>query len=420
MKIVELAERLAAKIPNERVQKFFAPCFLSTWETTCEAMEDGKYFVITGDIPALWLRDSSAQVQHYLPFAPNSEEVQNLVKGLLKTQIECILIDPYANAYNKTDNGAGHQDDETEMGPRIWERKYEIDSLCYPMRLAYQYWNIMNDESIFDEDFKTVMEEIVKLWTVEQNHETSPYSFYRDNKIERGILANHGRGTEVAYTGMTWSGFRPSDDACKYGYLVPSNFFAFVELGHIAEMAEKIYEDKELAEKAKKLAGEIREGLEKFAVVEHKDLGKVYAYEVDGLGNYHFMDDANVPSLISLPYLGAVEHDDPVYVNTRKLLLSKENFNFYSGKFAEGIGSEHTPENYIWHIALSMQGLTSVDENERKRILETLITTDAGTFQMHEGFNVDNPEEFTRPWFAWSNSLFAEFVIDYYDLVDKL
>lgn len=421
MKIKELAKKLTELIPNEKAQKFFEPCFLSTWETTTEKIEDDKYFVITGDIPALWLRDSSAQVQHLLAFAPYSDEVKELIKGLSKTQVECILIDPYANAFNKTDSGAGHHTDITEMHPRLWERKYEIDSLCYPIRLAYQYWKITDDSSIFTPDFNVAINKIIDLWTVEQKHENSPYTFERVDRIEEaGVLPNNGKGNPVAYTGMTWSGFRPSDDMCVYGYLVPSNMFAKVSLEQIAEIAELVYEEIELKERALKLKNEIEKGLADFAVVDYKDFGSIYAYEVDGMSNHLFLDDANVPSLLSLPYLGAVEADDPIYLNTRKFILSPENRTYYSGKYAAGVGSDHTPEDYVWHIALSMQGLTSVDENERKEILETLMNTDAGTYQMHEGFNVNNPEEFTRPWFAWSNSLFAEYLIDYFDLVEKL
>ena len=158
------------------------------------------------------------------------------------------------------------------------------------------------------------------------------------------------------------------------------------------------------------LKKQITEGIKKYGTFEHEQFGKVYACEVDGFGNRKVMDDANIPSLISAPYLGYLDSKDEVYQNTRKMLLSKENPYYFEGKFAKGIGSPHTPDNFIWHLALSMQGLTSNNKTEMSEILDMMINTDGDTGFMHEGFNSDNPKEFTRPWFTWSNSLFCEFV----------
>lgn len=252
---------------------------------------------------------------------------------------------------------------------------------------------------------------ILDLFTVEQDHSKSPYYFRRTNCPPTDTLTHDGHGAPVAVTGMTWSGFRPSDDACVYGYLIPSNMFAVVTLGYTAEIMREIYKDGEVAARAEKLASEIRDGIEKYGVVEHPKFGKMYAYETDGLGNYVFMDDANVPSLMSIPYLGYCSADDEIYKNTRAFVLSKENPYYYEGTAAKGVGSPHTPPEYIWHIALSMQGLTSRDPEECKALLHMLKTTDDGKGFMHEGFHKDDPSRFTRPWFAWSNSLFSEFVL---------
>ena len=260
------------------------------------------------------------------------------------------------------------------------------------------------------------IETIVDLWITEQHHMTeSAYYFKRPDCRWIDTLHNDGRGYPVNYTGMTWSGFRPSDDACVYGYLVPANLFAATVLGYVAEFAG-VYNDAAMAERATKLAKEIREGVEKYGVVEHEKFGKMYAYETDGNNNYTFMDDANVPSLMSLPWLRACSAEDEIYKNTRSYVLSKENPFYFEGTAAKGVGSPHTPEDYVWHIALSMQGLTSIDEAEKTELLKTLLATDAGTGYMHEGFHCDRPEEFTRDWFAWSNSLFALYVLEYFGL----
>ncbi len=407
---------------DDAIKKMFRNGLENTFLTTLEEQEDGSVFVITGDIPAMWLRDSAAQVRPLLILADKDEKIQAIIKGVIHKQFEQILEDPYANAFNKEpDYTCDGQKDLTEMKPIVWERKYEIDSLCYPIQLAYLYSKTTGDQSIFDETFKKVCHTIIDLFVVEQDHmEQSPYSFQRvadwllfgePERIEFETLRNMGKGSDVARTGMTWSGFRPSDDACKYGYLVPSNMFAVVILNYMCEISTECMGDDGLAAKAKAVADEIDAGIKAHAVIEHEEFGKVYAYEVDGLGNYHLMDDANVPSLLAAPYLGYGAFDDEVYLNTRKMLLSKTNPNYYEGKYAKGIGSNHTAENYIWHIAMAIQGMTSLDLEEKEEILDMFKRTTADTYMMHEGFNVDNPFEFTRPWFSWSNSMFAEFLL---------
>lgn len=395
------------------IADMFEATYLNTMETTVKMLEDNSAFVVTGDIPAMWLRDSSAQVRHYLPIVKRDEQTKNIIRSLILRQAKCIINDPYANAFNEKENKNGHFSDKTEFdNPMAWERKYEIDSLCYPVQLAYLFMKAADTTEHFDNTFKQAMQKILTVFETEQHHtEKSAYRFERTNCPPTDTLKFDGKGTPVTYTGMTWSGFRPSDDACDYGYLIPSNIFASVILGYMAEIYSSVYNDVPLAERAKKLRDEITKGIQQYAVYNHPKFGKMYAYETDGMGNYNLMDDANVPSLLSIPYLGWCDANDPLYVNTRKFILSRENPYYYEGTAAKGIGSPHTPKNYIWHVSLSMQGLTSVDRAEVDYLLDLFETTTAGTGLMHEGFHVDNPEKFTRPWFAWANSIFAEFVI---------
>jgi len=394
--------------------KMFTNCFTNTILTTIQRKEDGTTFVITGDIPAMWLRDSAAQVRPYLVLASEDEDIAAMIEGLVERQIRYILLDPYANAFNEHQNGKGHQDDLTEMNDWIWERKYEIDSLAYPIQLSYLLWKNSGRTSQFNERFRAAAHTIIDLWRVEQHHESrSPYRFQRLNAPATDTLVREGKGSETVYTGMTWSGFRPSDDCCEYGYLIPSNMFAVVALRYLTEIAETVYQDTALAKEAKQLADEINLGIEQYGIVEHPEYGRIYAYETDGLGNYNLMDDANVPSLLSLPYLGYADERDEVYLNTRRFILSKANPYYYEGTAASGIGSPHTPDGYIWHISLSMQGLTSAEREEKLRLLQLIRDTDAGTGLTHEGFSANNAHEYTRPWFSWSNMLFSELVMDY-------
>lgn len=415
--IPESLNRLIDKVKktfpeDKKLQELFKNTFLNTYMTTLQPNDDGTTFVITGDIPAMWLRDSTAQVRPYL-LAADDPEIEALLIGVVRQQIKFILIDPYANAFNKEANAQGHQNDNTKMHPHIWERKYEIDSLCYPIQLGYLLWKQTGRTDHLDQNFKAAVKEVINVWKTEQYHEEmSPYRFERYHVRQSDTLIRKGKGSKVAHTGMTWSGFRPSDDACLYGYLVPANMFAVVVLGYISEMCDNIWNDMDLKRISRELRTEISKGVETHAIVEHPYYGDVYCYEVDGRGNRLMMDDANIPSLLSAPYLGYCPPDDRTYLNTRKFVLSRENPFYYEGEVACGIGSLHTPDHYIWHIALSMQGLTAVSWEEKLQVLTTIKATDGGTGFMHEGFQASNPNRYTREWFAWSNSLFSEFVLD--------
>lgn len=415
--IRKIGRNIKQEIEDEKLKNIFYKCFINTIETTVDIDEEDT-FIITGDIPAMWLRDSTSQVEHYLPFIKEHEELKEIFTGLIKRQVKCILIEPYANAFNKEPNGQKWSEDITKYNPWVWERKYEIDSLCYPIKLIYKYWKASNETYIFDDNIKKVFNIIIDLWKVEQYHfEKSEYTFQRINCPATDTLPGNGFGNPVSYTGMTWSGFRPSDDACKYGYLIPSNMFAAVVLGYIEEISDVIYKDNELKNKAEVLRTQIKEGIEKFGIIHSEEFGDIYAYEVDGNGNYNLMDDANVPSLLSIPYLGYIDTNNEIYKNTRKFILSRNNPFYYEGSAAKGIGSPHTPDGFIWPISLIISGLTTNDKEEINQIADILINSDSGTGLMHEGFNCNDPNKYTREWFAWANSLFAYFIYKNIDLV---
>lgn len=396
----------------------FERCYTDTLDRTISQLEDGTTFVLTGDIPAMWLRDSTAQVKPYLALAGKDETLRQMILGLVERQMAFILMDPYANAFNQAANGRGHQTDHTQMGPWIWERKYEVDSLCYPLQLAYLLWKATGETSHFNQTFFGAAEKIVQLWKMEQHHENSPYSFERDTDRLEDTLTHQGKGAPCAYTGMTWSGFRPSDDACIYPYLIPSNMFAVVVLGYLGEIAEQFASEafSDLAEGARRLAQEIDQGIRTFGLTKNQAGETIFAYEVDGLGNQSIMDDPNVPSLLAAPYLGYCQKDDPIYLATRRTILSQENPYYYEGDYAAGLGSSHTFYRYIWPIALAIQGLTTDDKEEKARLLDTMVACDGGTGLMHESFHVDDPTLYSREWFSWANMMFCELVLDYYDI----
>ena len=410
-KILEVKRALG---DDTELSWMFANCFPNTLDTTVRFGQlAGKLdtFVITGDIPAMWLRDSTAQVWPYLPLIGNDKALQQLIAGVINRQTRCILIDPYSNAFNFDSEGSEWDHDLTAMKPQLHERKWEIDSLCYPIRLAHGYWRTTGDTAPFDAGWAEAMRLVIKTFREQQRRGApQPYSFRRNTTTPNDTLNLGGYGNPVKPCGLIASGFRPSDDACMYPFLIPSNMFAVRVLQGLAELA-KATNRPDLGEEAWTLAAEVLKALASFGTAVHLEHGKIYAYEVDGFGNQLFMDDANVPSLLSLPYLGCIEASNPTYQSTRHFVLSSDNPYCFQGKAAEGIGGPHVGLDMIWPLSIIMRGLTSADEAEIASCLITLKRTHAGTGFMHESFNKDDPSKFTRAWFAWANTLFGELVL---------
>jgi len=414
----ELVERVVSRVgtlTSPEVGRVFSSCFCDALSTTLSELDDGSLFMVTGDIPAMWLRDSTAQLAPYLHFLTEDPILADTVARISRRQLAFIVEDPYANAFNAGPTGrSDHLDDVTSAGPWVWERKYEVDSLCYPLQLAHDLWSITGRTDHLQDHFLTAARTVVALWQREQDHETkSAYRFERFNAPASDTLTRDGVGPKTARTGLTWSAFRPSDDACVHGFNVPGNVFAALELGHLEQLAHEVFGEDLLAADAAALRQEIEQGLQNCAIVQNPHRpGFVYAYEVDGLGSALLMDDANVPSLLSLPLLGWCREDDPTYLATRALVLSEANPFYFQGRFAAGVGSPHTLAGQVWPIALAVQGLTSQDLEEKRRIVDVLVATDAGAQLMHESFSVDDPKIYTRPWFSWANAMFCELVLD--------
>lgn len=407
-------------IKNKEIAWLFENCFPNTLDTTIDfSMVNGKpdTYVITGDIDAMWLRDSTAQVWPYLELSKNDKPLRQMIEGVINRQNKCINLDPYANAFYKDSSKVSKwkETDVTDMKPGIHERKWEIDSLCYPIRLAYGYWKTTGDTSPFDTNWEEAMIKVVQTFKEQQRFkDLGPYSFMRKTDWATDGVPMYGYGYPVKPNGLICSTFRPSDDATVFSYLIPSNFFAANELTHLAEMWETIAKNTERAKEARDLSKDVLTALRNYASVVHPQFGKIFAFEVNGYGSYLLMDDGNIPSLMSLPYLGAVFPTDLTYQNTRKYILSAENPFFFKGNAGEGVGSPHTGLNKIWHMGVIMRGMTSADPKEIAMCLEMLRTTHAGTGFLHESFDKDSPIDFTRKWFAWTNTLFGEFILKLY------
>lgn len=418
--VVELKIKdIKALLTNQKLAWMFENCYPNTLDTTVHYDEDGNggrgdTFIYTGDIPAMWLRDSGAQVWPYVRYAVTDENIRKMIAGTILRQFELIRIDPYANAFNDGPTGEGSKDDVTgaRRNQNVFERKWEIDSHCYPIRLAYEYWKTTGDASVFGEEWLDAIELTLEVFKEQQRKKGhGSYIFLRKTDRQLDTKCYVGRGNPVKPCGLIASSFRPSDDATTFEFHIPDNFFAVKSLRQAAEILMVVNNQNRLSKECEQLADEVEKALQKHAVVKHPKFGKIYAYEVDGFGNAFMMDDANIPSLLSLPYLGLVEPDDAVYKRTRKFILSEWNPYFHKGKAGEGVGSPHIGNDMIWPMSIIMRAFTAQKDKEIKMCMEMLLNTDADTGFIHESFHKDDSERFTREWFAWQNSLFGELVV---------
>jgi hypothetical protein len=413
-----LIERVQPSIADPALQVLFENCFPNTLDTTVwPGSHEGKpdTYVVTGDIDAMWLRDSSAQLWPYLPLAKEDAQLRELLEGAIRRQARMILLDPYANAFMRDATAAPLSwavHDKTEHRAGVGERKWEVDSLCYTIRLAHGYWRATGDTRPFDAQWKEAAWTIVRTFRAQQRKQgQGPYSFQRETAAPSDTLPLGGFGNPALPVGMIFSMFRPSDDACIYPLFVPANLFAVASLRQLSALAAQAADDAKLAAEAAALAAEVESALLRYGKTNHAKFGEIWAYEADGYGNVLKMDDANAPGLLSLPYLGCCPMEDALYRRTRQFALSESNPYFFRGKAAEGVGGPHVGLNMIWPMSITMRALTSNDEREIRQCLRWLRDTTAETGFMHESFEKDNPANFTRAWFAWANTLFGELVV---------
>ena len=410
-----LIDSVATRMVDRDLATLFSNCLPCTLDTTVASFTPGSVtgdwpdaFVVTGDIDAMWLRDSTNQMLPYAPYLAQDAQLQELMCGLARRQMAYVVTDQYANSFNFNLSGAGYQSDHRRprMSPIVFEGKFELDSLAAVFKLAYAYWKYTADGECFLEDdlWLAVVEVIYETITAQQAATLpvdggAPYFFQRETDAPTDSLMLGGVGNIGRRTGMCKSAFRPSDDSTLFPFNVASNAMAVVELRHGAELIESMAKRESvqrnperlqrvlrLGERLDDLAATIDAGIRSDGVVSIpsrslsvlaaaaaarpaelraiRDNAAMYAYEVDGYGGQTLMDDANVPSLLSLPYLGYTSRADPLYLATRRVLLSSNNPYHFNGSAGSGIGGPRVGLGYIWLMSIIVQALTSTDDQE--------------------------------------------------------
>ena len=416
----DLIEEVKQHITDKELAMLFENCYPNTLDTTVFfSIENGlpDTYIITGDIDAMWQRDSSAQVNPYLPLCVKDKQLSLMVEGLIRRQTRNILLDPYANAFYKDEKKISEwKNDKTEMKPGVHERKWELDSLCYCIRLAHSYWTITGNQTMFDNTWLQAMKLAVATMKEQQRKADKGTYHFQRNGNSHDTLPNNGYGKPVAVTGMICSAFRNSDDATEYLYNIPENLFAVTALKQLAQIIQSVFPADALSKECLLLAAEVDQAVQQYGIVSQPSLGNIYAYECDGSGKYLFMEDAGIPGLVTIPYLGYGSVTDELYQRTRKFALSTANPYFFQSKVAEGTGSPHLDwkGKMIWHLGIISRAITSTSDEEIKYCLNLLKNSHAGKGFMHEGFRNNNPSDFTRPWFAWANSYFGEMILKVY------
>ncbi|TID20496.1 Meiotically up-regulated protein [Venturia nashicola] len=390
-------------------------------------------FLITGDINAMWLRDSANQMQSYISLlksSPDSKSLASLWRGVINTQARYISVSPYCNSFQPpveskiSPSSSGSKDKVfPNYDPNfVFECKYELDSLAAFLQVSAEYYEKTQDIDFFQK-YKWV-EAVKAIMKVAKDMQTptyavngapiaSPYTFERSTTQASETLTNNGGGNPIQNgTGLIRSAFRPSDDSTIYQLFIPANMQFASYLSRASEIMGKLPGQTDLATQMQALAKQVQNAISQHGIIQHPVFGRIYAFEVDGFGSSNIMDDANIPSLLSAPLLGYLQRNDQVYQNTRNMILSSQNPYFMRGPLLNAVGSPHTPLGNSWPMASIVRILTSDNLGEIRGELSALVGSTASRGLIHESVSAFKPEAFTRPWFSWANGLFGQMIVD--------
>ncbi|KAF2248677.1 glycoside hydrolase family 125 protein [Trematosphaeria pertusa] len=445
--VEKVIDDMNKKLMDKDLARIFENAFPNTLDTTVRWHADGtvkhksrktwdsnawkgpQSFIVTGDINAEWLRDSTNQLAQYQLLAKKDKEIHQLILGAINTQAEYVIGSPYCNAFqppppsglNPTYQGDGDTVHPGYENSFVFECKYELDSLAHFLSLTNQFHNHTGSTEFLTARWLLALDTLLEVLKAQSKptfnektgaYERNEYSFQRQTNTGTETLNLGGVGNPLnSGTGLIRSAFRPSDDATILGFFIPANAMISVELKRTEAMLRKAGK-KQLAESVQTWSKTIEDGIWEHGVVQHKKFGRVFAFEVDGYGSSILMDDANLPSLLALPLLGFVSADNEVYQNTRKMILQKPGNPYYlSGDEFHGIGGPHVGLRHAWPMSVLVQAMTSESDEEIMRCLGAVKNVSRNGL-IHESVNVDYGSDYTRSWFAWANSVFAQTILD--------
>ncbi|PFH52869.1 glycoside hydrolase family 125 protein [Amanita thiersii Skay4041] len=411
-------------IKDPDVARLFENTFPNTLDTTVKYFnpDENLAFIITG-VKAQWLRDTANQFAHYHSLLSIDSELATLVKAVINNEARYVAEYPYCGAFQpppESGLASTHNDwaDGVTVNPpvnnqTVFECKYEIDSLCGFLKLSRSYYQATKDASFMNNNWRDAIDQIFRVIN-EQSQPTfdenfnfiSFYNWTGGNGALSPMVDNGGNGEPKAYTGLVGTHHRPSDDLSVFAFLTPANAMLSVELNHLADILDDTKQLRNVSEQAREWSVRIHDAIWKTTVVDN-----IFAYETNGFGGRYVMDDANVPSLLSLPYLGFLEKHHPAYSATRKLLLSPRNPYFAAGKSFNGVGGPHVDPLHPWPMSHISAIFGTDDDNEILTSLYTIVNNTQGLGLIHESQSIRD-SSYTRSWFAWANSYFAEMVLD--------
>ncbi|KIX08747.1 uncharacterized protein Z518_03404 [Rhinocladiella mackenziei CBS 650.93] len=462
--VEKVIEDLYPRIKDPDLAHIFRNAFPNTLDTTVLWHVDGvethapksrlvrdqdrwkgaQSFIVTGDINAEWLRDSTNQLAQYQLLAKSAPDISNLLLGAINTQAEFVISSPYCNAFQPPDPSRlplvhSGQDDYVHPAyePRVvFECKYELDSLAAFLALTNQYHASTGSTAFLTPRWFKALQGVIHVLDAQAKptfnadtgwYERNEYTFSRYTRIGTETLNLEGTGNPLAdHTGLVRSAFRPSDDATILGFLIPANAMMSVELARTSQLLRTASSAAptsteatwmlRVADDLESRAETIKAGIYKHAVTKHPEFGEVFTYEVDGYGSHLLMDDANVPSLLSLPLLGFLDASDPIYQNTRRMILSQRGNPYYlSGSKFSGIGGPHIGLRNAWPMSVLVQAMTSTSDEEILECLDRVKNVSAfglinESVDVHRGVR-GGGDGMTRSWFAWANSVFAQTIL---------
>ncbi|KAM5341948.1 hypothetical protein ACJ41O_014979 [Fusarium nematophilum] len=418
---------IKSRAKDADLRRLFENTFPSTLDTTVKYFDPSNNlaFIVTGDITAQWLRDTGNQFAHLYKLLPQDKNLKALVKAVINTEARYISAYPYCGAFQPPpESGLAPTVNDyatlVKVNPpvnnqTVFECKYELDSLAGFLKIVRSYYANTKDSSFINDNWKAAMNQILRVID-EQSQSTwaddwTFVSYYNWTGMPGALqppVPNGGNGEPKLANGLVACSHRPSDDLSVFNFITSDNAMMSVELDNVADLLNEIGKMKPLSRKLRQHAKTIRK-----AVWDHtRTANGLFAYETNGYGGQYIMDDANVPSLISLPYLGFLKRDDATYKKTKAALFSRANPYYAVGKNFSGIGGPHADATHPWPMSQISAIFGTDDDDEIRQRLKLIVDNTSGLGLIHESINIYNSSDFTRPWFAWANSYFAEMVLD--------